>query len=150
MNDGIYVKMYVDQACMFNQYSSDDWSWSYYVTNTDITPEECGFACYDDSECTGFEISQYGSSKSPYCAFWYNGTCSIPNTYGYAPKYDITTYTIIDYREYIWFNYWIFFVILFAYWLLCVCACKFYLRFCLYVYVHVLKNEDDPVVVYAI
>jgi len=157
MNDSIYVKRYVDQACQFNQYSSDDWS--FYVTNTNITPEECGFACYDYSECTGFEISQYGSSKSPYCAFWYNGACSIPNTYGYAPRYDITTYTIIDYGEYIWFNYWIFFVILFAFLLLCVCACikgcgsycqlpkrlsrKVYFA---EVVIDTTKNEDAPIV----
>jgi hypothetical protein len=87
------ILFYQNKGCIWSLY--DDTFFEFYSKNRNITENECKLACINNTRCTGFELSQYGTSLSPFCLLWFDGTCFEPN-YEYNNNYNIDTYSIIS------------------------------------------------------
>ena len=147
----------INQACNFDEFNSNDWN--FYVKNKPVTVTECENACYDNTQCTGFEISQYGTPNSPYCALWYNMACYVPDKHFY--DINVTTYSISD-RNYFFYQNWfaLLFIFIFLFFCICLCICA-NCKNCRYnrtpkqqnkvyfaeVVNETSKNENEPIVI---
>ena len=120
-NEGIDVFVYDQQSCLWSSYGNA--KWSFYSENRPITTTECGQACYNNTDCTGFELSQYGYENSPYCAFWFDGACYVPD--GYVESYhDVTTYSLASRQPlYSWYDFIYYLIIIGVAIMVCVVAC---------------------------
>lgn len=86
------ILFYQNKGCIWTSY--DDTFFEFYSKNRNITEKECKLACINNTRCSGFELSQYGTNLSPFCLLWFDGTCYEPN-YEYNNNYNIDTYSII-------------------------------------------------------
>ena len=94
-DNAIYALKYHQQACFWPDYT-ENVDWSINLTGSSWNFQDCVNGCLSTNGCTGFEISQ-NSDMEPYCAFWYNGACSVP-TSSYVET-EIDTYTLIKLIE---------------------------------------------------
>ena len=98
LSDGVYVLKYPQQACAWNDYQEGS-DWEMYSASNDAT--DCAAACVAKDGCTGFEVgadsgSEFGSG--PYCAFWLNDACSVPDAAfwgGFSGYVQVDTYTLV-------------------------------------------------------
>ena len=153
----IDIFRYDQQACLWNTFSDSEWL--FYSKNRSVTATECAQACYNNTRCTGFELSQSGYDDSPYCAFWFDGACYVPDNY-VELCYDVTTYSLVSRQPpFEWndfFNGYWFYVMMFGIILMtCAVACCVCRRQAITVsrssravtVVEKVESDDEPVVV---